>query len=195
MSTYLSQRRAHQILKHNSIVFPILLCISSMERVEKNVKSAGKSQTIFSLCVLLAFHWGLFLLSLFRSSPAASMTLLLNKTTVWQLKKEKKKIKTKDRKLFEKSLIRWAFSAFLPQSDAAVVLKNPCAAVRLRDLPLLPSFSPPSLPYSHLSPLTHTRAGCLPLILQIVSKTCLCSISAKASPVIDQLQQNQLQAF
>lgn len=53
-----------------------------MERVEKNVKSAGKSQTIFSLCVLLAFHWGLFLLSLFRSSPAASMTLLLNKTTV-----------------------------------------------------------------------------------------------------------------
>lgn len=76
----------------------------------------------------------------------------------------------------------------MPQSDTVVILKNPCAAVR--DGETLPASDPP-LPLA----LTHTRARHLPLILQTVSEASLCSISAKASPVIDQLQQNQLRAF
>lgn len=112
----------------------------------------------------------------------------------------KKKRRKRERKLLEKYLIHWAFSAFVPQSDTVVILKNPCAAVR--DGETLPTFqfpsSSPSPALSHHHPVssfTHTQASCLPLILQIVSKTCLRSISAEASPVIDQLQQNQLQAF
>lgn len=65
-----------------------------------------------------------------------------NKTTIWRLEKEKKTEKERERKLFEKSLIHWAFSAFVPQSDTVVILKNPCAAVR--DGETLPTFQFPS---------------------------------------------------
>lgn len=119
-------------------------------------------------------------------------------------------------KPFEKHLIHWAFSVhtclnqtrcwYLETPALQRELLRPCLVSNS-----LPPPPPPLLLHLSLSlslrlslrslpPLLHSLAIKPPhtpplLSLQIVSKACLCSISAKASPVIGQLQRNQLQAF
>lgn len=135
-------------------------------------------------------------------------TLSTNESTIQQnhnmtAEKRKKKLKKKERESCLKSL--WSTELSQPSCLNQTrwwYLKTPVLQWEMvrpsllsNFLPplLLPPAFPPSLP--PFSSLAHTQASCLSLILQIVSKACLCSISAKASPVIDQLQQNQLQAF
>lgn len=135
------------------------------------------------------------------SSSGESVALTKPQDDSWKKKNEGRK---RERKPLEKYLIHWASSAFVPQSDTVLMLKKPlCCSERCWDPPYFPISFPLMLslitrlphPTHPRSSFPHSRASCLPLILQIVSKACLCSISAKASPVTDQLQQNQLQAF
>lgn len=76
----------------------------------------------------------------------------------WKKRRKERKRK-KERKRFEKSLICCAFSAFVPQSDTGVILKNLSAAGRDWKPHFLPSLLLSSLPSSLLRPLTHTRAA------------------------------------
>lgn len=109
----------------------------------------------------------------------------------------------------EKHLIHWALSVHTCLNQTRCwYLETPVLwRELLRPCLLSDSLPPPLLLHLSLFPLLAVSLRCsthlpsnLPappplLSLQIVSKACLCSISARASPVIGQLQRNQLQAF
>lgn len=109
---------------------------------------AGKPNYWFSLwCVLLLGFISPLIVSKLSSGTNESATQQNNSMTV-----EKKNTKRKrGRKLFEKSLICWAFSAFVPQSDTVVILKNPCAAERDGETLPTSQFPSSSHPPSSLS--------------------------------------------
>lgn len=103
------------------------------------------------------------------------MGLLLSVDKIRAGEKGEKKI-TKERKEgggepLEKYLIHWAFSAYVPQSDTVLILKNPGAAVGDGETLAtfqFPSSSPsPSLSLSptltSFSSSAHTPASCPPI--------------------------------
>lgn len=134
------------ILKHSEV-----FC----NRKKQSVTNWGKrtywhtNLHLFFFCIWFVFI-SVFIVSELSSS-GESVALTKPQDDSWEKKKEKRK---RERKPLEKHLIHWASSAFVPQSDTVLMLKNPCAAAR--DAETLPTFQFPSFSCSLSSPASPT---------------------------------------